>query len=83
MHYFLDTQFHPVNGLLNEEESRHAIKSLRVKIGDIISIGNGHGLRHRCEVFVIEKSQLEVRVVSTEVIEKPNQTLTIAMAPRP
>lgn len=81
MRYFLDTEFHPVNGILNAEESRHAIKSLRVKIGDTISIGNGQGQRHRAEIFSIGKDKVEVRVLNTELIEKPKQMLTIAMAP--
>ena len=81
MHYFLDIHFNPTTGILNEEETRHAIKSLRVNVGDEIVIGDGKGNRYHSSVKLIGKKEIIVDVLSTEVFNLPTPKLTIAIAP--
>lgn len=81
MHYFLDSDFDPNTGILCEEESRHAIKSLRIAVGDNILIGDGKGKRHETVIKVIGKKELIVDVLSTEDFEVALPRLTIAIAP--
>lgn len=81
MHYFLDTDFTPSFGKLNEEESRHAIKSLRLKVGDAIKIGDGNGNLFHCNIRALGKDQLTVNVTETIVAEMPNRKLIVAIPP--
>ena len=81
MHYFLDICFNPATGILNEEETRHAVKSLRVNVGDEILIGDGRGNRYRSSVTLIGKKEIIVAVLSTEKFHIPKPKLTIAIAP--
>lgn len=81
VHYFLDPSFDPVTGILNEDESRHAIKSLRIVSGSEILIGDGKGNRHHSLVKLVGKKELVVDVVSTEKFELPTPKLTIGIAP--
>jgi 16S rRNA (uracil1498-N3)-methyltransferase len=81
VHYFLDPEFDPATGILSEEESRHAIKSLRMQIGDAIKVGDGKGTQYLCEVSLIGKKQLITEVLNKVVIPKPLDTTTIALAP--
>jgi len=81
VHYFLDPTFNPVSGILNEDESRHAIKSLRIVAGSEILIGDGKGNRYHCEVKLVGKKELVVNILSTQTFECPLPKLTIAIAP--
>lgn len=81
MHYFLDSAFDPNTGILCEEESRHALKSLRLAVGDEILIGDGKGKRYTTAIKVIGKKELIVDLISIENFEIPLPQLTIAIAP--
>lgn len=81
MHYFLDPDFEPEKGELNEAESRHAIKSLRLVEGDQIAIGDGGGNLFSTRIRSISKSSLEVDILEAEFREAPKPKLTIAIAP--
>lgn len=81
MHYFLDTAFDPSLGVLNAEESGHAIKALRIKAGDEIEIGNGRGERFHCAVSVVGKREVQVAVLSAKRAEADRVQCSIALAP--
>jgi len=81
VHYFLDPNFNPITGILNEEESRHAIKSLRLNAGDNVLVGDGIGNRYLAAINVIGKKELIVNVISTETFDLHLPKLTIAIAP--
>lgn len=81
MHYFLDPTFDPITGILNEEESRHAIKALRISVGDSIEIGNGRGNRYQCAVRIIGKNQVILAVESKIEIPAPQFRFSVALAP--
>ena len=81
MHYFLDPQFDPQVGLLNADESRHAVKSLRLSPGELIEVGTGAGVRYICSVAKAEKNSLLLAVDETVEISRPEFTFSIALAP--
>lgn len=81
VHYFLDPTFNPATGILNEEESRHAIKSLRILAGAELLIGDGKGNRYHTAVKLVGKKELVVDVLKTERFDCPTPKLTIAIAP--
>ena len=67
---------------LSEEESRHAIKVLRLKSGDSLHITDGVGNLHRCEVISDSAKHCTVRVVESQTeFEKRPYNLTMAVAP--
>ena len=81
MHYFLDTDFDPKKGVLNEVESRHALKSMRLRVGDVLSIGDGQGNLYTAEVADTSGGILEVRVLETHYEPPAKCRLTIGVAP--
>ena len=67
---------------LSEEESRHAIKVLRLKTGESLHITDGAGNLHRCEVISDSAKHCTVRVVESQTeFEKRPYNLTMAVAP--
>ena len=67
---------------LSEEESRHAIKVLRLKVGERLHITDGAGNMHLCEVVSDSAKHCVVNVVeSISEFEKRPYSLTMAVAP--
>ena len=67
---------------LTEEESRHAIKVLRLRVGDTLHITDGRGNMHLCEVISDSAKHCTVRVVQSQSeFEKRSYSLTMAVAP--
>ena len=67
---------------LTEEESRHAIKVLRLRVGDTLHITDGRGNLHLCQVVSDSAKHCTVRVVESQSeFEKRNYSLTMAVAP--
>ena len=67
---------------LSEEESRHAIKVLRLQVGDNLHITDGRGNLHLCQVVSDSAKHCTVRVVeSKSEFEKRGYQLTMAVAP--
>lgn len=66
---------------LNEEESRHCLKVLRLQKGDIVHLTNGKGTLYKAQISHIDKSSCEVDVIETiEEYGKRNHYLHIAIA---
>lgn len=67
---------------LSEEESKHAIRVLRLKIGDHISITDGRGNLFSCEIIDDNPKRCSVRTVDCqEEFERREYKLTMAVAP--
>lgn len=81
MHYFLDPDFDPNTGILCPEESRHAIKSLRLAAGDSILVGNGKGKLYTCTVRHAGRDSLATAVTETMSIPPPRFRFDLAAAP--
>ena len=67
---------------LAEEESKHAIKVLRLSVGDTLHITDGRGTLHLCQVVSDSAKHCTVRVLESQhEFEKRNYNLTMAVAP--
>jgi 16S rRNA (uracil1498-N3)-methyltransferase len=81
MHFFLDPEFDPKNGVLNPEESRHALRVLRLREGDGILIGNGKGVQYSAEISEVLKNDVSVNVLSEQVFSAPKHHVRVAISP--
>ncbi len=67
--------------VLNETESKHAIRVLRLKIGNNITLVNGKGSFYNCEITDDNPKKCEVHILNfTSEKERPSN-LHIAIAP--
>jgi 16S rRNA (uracil1498-N3)-methyltransferase len=67
---------------LNEEESKHAIRVLRLKTGDRIQLIDGNGGFYEAEIIDDHQKRCSVKVVSKQTeFGKRNWKLHIAIAP--
>jgi 16S rRNA (uracil1498-N3)-methyltransferase len=82
MQLFYAADFTAPEYTLSEEESRHAVKVLRLVEGDTLHITDGRGSLYRCEVASAHQKHCLVRVVEHfEEFEKMPYRLTMAVAP--
>ena len=82
MQLFYAADFTAPEYILSEEESRHAVKVLRLVEGDTLHITDGKGNLYRCEVVSAHQKHTLVRAVEHfEEFEKLPYNLTMAVAP--
>jgi 16S rRNA (uracil1498-N3)-methyltransferase len=65
----------------DKEESKHVIKVLRKKEGDILHVTNGLGLLFITEIKLASDSRCQVNIISFEQQESPKFKLHLAVAP--
>ncbi|RZJ27990.1 MAG: 16S rRNA (uracil(1498)-N(3))-methyltransferase [Flavobacterium sp.] len=65
----------------DREESKHIIKVLRKKQGDILFVTNGLGFLFKCEITVASDNKCIVKIVEATQSEKPKVNLHLAVAP--
>ena len=68
--------------ILNKEESRHIIRVLRKKEGDIIFFTNGEGIQYNAQIKIADSKKCELNII--EKLDKKKQhkyKLHIAIAP--
>ncbi|WP_374947707.1 16S rRNA (uracil(1498)-N(3))-methyltransferase [Agreia sp.] len=61
-------------------EARHAVTVNRLRVGEVISIGDGSGLSVRGPIVTVEAAALEIRVESTSFDEAPAPEVWLAQA---
>jgi 16S rRNA (uracil1498-N3)-methyltransferase len=67
---------------LNEEESKHCSRVLRLSIGDTVFLIDGRGGLYEAEIVNESKKHVELRITNTtEAYQKRNHHLHIAIAP--
>lgn len=71
-----DSDFH-----FDKEESKHIVKVLRKKEGDILFVTNGLGFIFKTEIALASDSKCKVKIVSFEKQKSPNFKLHLAVAP--
>ena len=82
MQLFYAADFTAPEYMLSEEESRHAVKVLRLVEGDTLHITDGQGNLYRCVVASAHQKHTLVRVVEHFAeFEKLPYNLTMAVAP--
>lgn len=79
--FYSDRQFN--NGfLLDEQESRHLVKVLRIKKGQEVYVTNGDGNLYRCILISEDTREARVEIAGvTENYDSRNYRLTLAVAP--
>ncbi|OQY00766.1 MAG: 16S rRNA (uracil(1498)-N(3))-methyltransferase [Bacteroidetes bacterium 4572_117] len=82
MHIFYTPDINSDTYTLSEEESKHCIRVLRLKVGDNISLIDGKGGYHIAEITKDHHKKCEIKVIQTEKgYGKRNYNLSIAIAP--
>lgn len=82
MHLFYTPDIASETYSLNEEESNHCNKVLRLKVGDAVHLIDGRGGLYVANIANISKKKVELKVVSKqEGFGKRNHYLHIAIAP--
>lgn len=66
---------------LSEEESKHIIRVLRLKLGDRIGVLNGNGSLFECEIIDDHQKRCELSVIQETKEEKPVYDIHIAVGP--
>lgn len=70
------------NYTLNEEESKHCSRVLRLSVGDAVCLIDGRGGLYEAEIQNESKKHVELRITkSTQAYQKRNHHLHIAIAP--
>ena len=82
MHVFYTPDITSSEYILNEEESRHCMKVLRLVIGDVVHLIDGRGGLYEAEITGESKRNVSLHVMKTsEGYSKRNHHLHIAVAP--
>ncbi len=80
MHIFFAPTF-PEQSSLSEEESKHAFRVLRLKVGNKIEVINGRGSFYTCEITSLDKRTCELTILSEKEDLVRSFYLHIAIAP--
>ena len=82
MHVFYTPDINSSEYSLNEEESKHCLKVLRLGLGDVVHLIDGRGGFYEAEIIGEGKRNVQLRVTqSTQEYQKRNHHLHIAVAP--
>ncbi len=82
MQLFYAPNINPPHYTLSEEESKHAIRVLRLSIGDTVTITDGTGRLFSCQIIDANPKRCSVEVLSTiEEFEPLPYSLTMCVAP--
>ena len=82
MHLFYQANLALNTIILSEEESKHCVKVLRLKNGDIIHLADGNGTHAKAIITNDNPKRCELRIQTKEAIPKSgNHNLHIALAP--
>lgn len=80
--YAPDIDFSSDSYTLSEEESRHCVRVLRLRVGDSLYVTDGNGTLCRAEIAAISPKNCTLSLRErTEAFEKRNYRLCVAIAP--
>lgn len=82
MNVYFDADFGFNHHFLNEDESKHALRVVRLKKGDELLVVDGKGNKYTCSIKNKEGKTAELEIISHTFIDKEkNYSLSIAIAP--
>lgn len=82
MHIFYTPDIKSENFSLNEEESKHCVRVLRLSIGSIIQLVDGVGGFYTAEITSDNPKKVSLKILETQLeFNKRNHYLHIAVAP--
>lgn len=80
--YAPDIDFSSDSYTLSEEESRHCVRVLRLRVGDSLYVTDGNGTLCRAEIAAISPKNCTLSLRErTDAFEKRNYRLCVAIAP--
>ena len=80
MNHFLAQRQNAKQGFLNESDSHHALRVLRLKLDDIISVSFGDGVVYTASIRSLDKKHCSFDIIEERRREEPSK-LHIAIAP--
>ncbi len=81
MHLFFTPTIQNSTFTLDEEESKHAIRVLRLTVGDVIYLIDGKGGMYETNITDANPKKCTVSIVKKEQTEKSKNSLHLAVAP--
>jgi 16S rRNA (uracil1498-N3)-methyltransferase len=81
MHLFYEPHITGNTVDLNEEESHHALKVLRLKVGDTVRLSDGKGAFYDAEIASTTGKKAGLLITAKQEQTSPKANLHIAMAP--
>ncbi len=84
MHLFYTADINPEQSQfqLSEEESKHAVRVLRLRVGDRVQLIDGVGGFYKAEILDAHPKRTQLKILSyISEFQKPNYNLHIAIAP--
>jgi len=82
MHVFYTPDIDSNEYVLNEDESRHCVKVLRLGIGSIVYLIDGKGGLYKAQIYLETKRNVTLKILEvTQEYNKRNHHLHIAIAP--
>lgn len=67
--------------VFDKEESKHIVKVMRKKQGDVLFVTNGYGFLFKTEIIIAMDTKCSVKIVSSEKSEPLKYHLHLAVAP--
>lgn len=80
MELLFDTGF-AGNGILCEDESRHAVSVMRHKEGDMLYVTNGRGDLYHCRIVLAHHKRCELELIGHQHLTQRHPRLHMAVAP--
>ena len=68
--FFADTVITTENYTLTGEDASHIARSLRMKVGETLTLCTPDGRRHECEITEITRDEVTVRILESTVCEQ-------------
>ena len=81
MHTFFAPDLSGPSHTLPEDESRHAVRVLRLGPGDAVELLDGHGGRYRADVAVANPKRCQLRITHHEMVPPRAHFAHVAVAP--
>ncbi len=66
---------------LDEDESRHAIKVLRLEAGDLLDVTDGKGILYKCRITKADSKKCGFDIIEKIIQNKRSYSIHIAIAP--
>ena len=68
--FFVDTVLAAEEYTLSGEDASHIARSLRMKVGEALTLCTPDGKRHECEITAVTRDEVTVRILSSTVCEQ-------------
>lgn len=83
MRLFYDPNINPkdTNHTLSEEESKHVVRVLRMKMGDQIGILDGKGSLYSCTIALDNPKRCDLKVIEVKTDERSKSEIHVAVGP--